>query len=554
MENLFEVVARHAERSASKTAVSKWKTGGTFVETSYGELLRAAKKFAVVLARLATEPATGRMVPMLVGKSADSIAAMLGTIATCRPFSFLNTKVRGPQIAKVLDATAAPICVVDAPGLVALKGAWKDHPQIAKTTWLVIGDQLSGIYAEAAEALQEVARVVRVADEEQHDEHGIVRYAIPRPDVAGTCLFTSGSTGEPKGVLISEADLVRRAETEIAWFGLGDKDVLLSILPFSFDVGLNQLMTALTVGAELVVLDSWLPADIVATTEKRKVTGISGVPSIWQDMLNAGAVFHKEGRHVALRYITISGGSLSREYLRKLPAIAAGVHIFKTYGQTEAFRATSLRPEDYLKKLDSVGQPFPGVRVYVVKEDGTRCEPCEIGEVVHTGLGLMMGYLGNVDGKAEPNHKLRENPFFGSDDPSPWAVFTGDLGFLDDEGYLFLKGRRDGMVKVTGNRVYPQEVASQILTVRGVRDAVVVGMPREDGQSVLVAFLAVSDGVELSVPALRKALSAKLPPFMIPKELVIVSDIPRAPSGKPDQRRLVDEYTAGASPQRSVTQ
>ncbi len=544
MDNLFTLVARHAERSPSKIAVSKWKPGGAFVETSYGELFRTAKKFAALLARLAPAPPPGQMLPMLVGKSADSIAAMLGAIATRTPFSFLNTKSRGPQVAKVLEATGAPVCVVDAPGLVALKGAWKDYPRIARTTWLVIGEALTGIYAEAADVLHGVAHVIRLGEEDQHDEDGIVTHATPRPDVAGTCLFTSGSTGEPKGVLISEADLVRRAEAEIAWFGLGKDDVLMSILPFSFDVGLNQLMTALTVGAELAVLDSWMPADIVAAAEKRKVTGISGVPSIWQDMINAGVAFHKDGRHAALRYITISGGSLSREYLEKLPAIAAGVHIFKTYGQTEAFRATSLRPDDYAKKLDSVGKPFPGVRVYVVREDGTRCGAEEVGEVVHTGLGVMMGYLGNTAVNTEPNNKLRANPFFGDDDPSPFAVFTGDIGYLDDEGYLFLKGRRDGMVKVTGNRVYPQEVASQIVTVPGVRDAVVVGMPRDDGQSVLVAFLAVARDVELSVGALRKALGAKLPPFMIPKEIVIVDHIPRSPSGKPDQRRLVDDYAA----------
>lgn len=543
MQNLFELVARHAEHAASEIAVSRWKPGGGFVETSYGQLFRAATKFAAVLARFPTEPTAGQMLPMLVGKSADSTAAMLAAIATRRPFAFLNTKIRGPQVAKVLDATRASLCVIDAPGLVALRGAWKDHPQIAGTTWLVVGDAPTGVYAEAAEALRKVARVVCVVEADQNGEHGLVRHATPRPDVAGTCLFTSGSTGEPKGVLISEADLVRRAEAEIAWFGLGKADVLLSILPFSFDVGLNQLMTALTVGAELVVLDSWMPADIVATTEKRKVTGISGVPSIWQDMINAGAAFDKEGRHVSLRYITISGGSLSREYLQRLPAIAAGVQIFKTYGQTEAFRATSLRPEDYQKKLDSVGRPFPGTRVYVLREDGAPCPAGEIGEVVHTGLGVMMGYLGK-DGGVEPNGKLRANPFFGDNDPSPLAVFTGDMGCLDDNGYLFLKGRRDGMVKVTGNRVYPQEVAGQILTVPGVRDAVVVGMPRADGQSVLVAFLAVSCGIELSVGALRKALSAKLPPFMIPKEIVIVDQIPRSPSGKPDQRRLVDDYAA----------
>ncbi|HEY7531399.1 MAG TPA: AMP-binding protein, partial [Nitrospiraceae bacterium] len=274
------------------------------------------------------------------------------------------------------------------------------------------------------------------------------------------------------------------------------------------------------------------------TTEKRRVTGISGVPSIWQDMINAGVRFDNDGRHASLRYITVSGGSLSTAYLRRLPRLVGSTQIFKTYGQTEAFRATSLRPEDYYNKLDSVGKPFPGVRVYVVREDGTRCAAGEVGEVVHTGLGMMMGYLGDMNSQT----KLRPNPFYGEDDASPLAVFTGDEGYLDDEGYLFLKGRRDTMFKVMGNRVYPQEITSQLMTIPGVREAAVAGLAQDDGQTVVVAFIAISQGVDLPAGAVRKLLRAKLPAFMVPKEIVFVDHVPRTANGKADERRLVEAF------------
>jgi len=544
MSNLFQLVARHAERSGGEIAISKWSPGARFVETSYAELLRKVRRFA---ARLEEFISQRTMVPMLVGKSADSVALMLAAIKTGRPFCFVNTKYRGPQIAAVLDASAAQVCVIDAPGILALKGAWKDHPQVARVTWVVIGKAgLTGIYAAAADALRNAAKVILFEEDDRNDSQEMVTRDTVRPNTPGTCLFTSGSTGEPKGVLISEDDLMRRAETEIAWFGLKHDDVLLSILPFSFDVGLNQLMTALAVGAELVVLDSWLPADILAATEQRRVTGISGVPSIWQDMISAGVQFDTHGRHASLRYITISGGSLPRQYLERLPEIASGVQIFKTYGQTEAFRSTSLRPEEYHRKLDSVGKAFPGVRVYVVREDGSPCAPGEVGEVVHTGLGIMIGYMARTDGHAEIESKIRNNTFFGAHDSSPVAVFTGDLGYLDDDGYLFLKGRRDNLVKVMGNRVYPEEVANQIVKICGVRDAAVVGVTSEDGRSVLLAFVAPLQRVELSAGAVRRALNTKLPAFMIPKEIVIVKQIPRGPTGKADGRRLVEEYNAAA--------
>jgi acyl-CoA synthetase (AMP-forming)/AMP-acid ligase II len=536
LEHLFDIVVRHARESEAKVAISQWVPGVGYIETSYGELVRKAKRFAGLQAGQ-----RDIVLPMLVGKSADSVALMLGTIAAGRPFCFLSPKYRGPQVVAVLEATQSPICVADAAGVMALRGAWKNHPRLTAVGWVIIGERpQTKIYLQTEDELRKVATATFVGEQSDGPER-CERDAAVSSSFPGACLFTSGSTGLPKGVLISEADLLLRMRAEIGWFGLRRDDVLLSILPFSFDVGLNQLMTALGVGAELVLLDSWLPADILRVSEDRRVTGISCVPSIWQDMINAGALFETAGRHASLRYITVSGGSLSREYLLKLRNIASNVRIFKTYGQTEAFRATSLRPEDFEAKLDSVGRPFADAHVYVVREDLTRCAAGEIGEVVHSGLGTMLGYLGDTDGDNDMK-KLRKNPFYGKDDPYPFAIFTGDMGYLDDDGYLFLKGRQDSMLKVMGNRVYPQEVANQLLSIATVREAVVVGVMGENGQAKLVAFVVATPGTVLSAGAIKRALGATLPAFMIPKEFIFVDQLPRTLSGKPNQRQLIEEY------------
>src|SRR5919197_565477 len=172
----------------------------------------------------------------------------------------------------------------------------------------------------------------------------------PDPLRLGCCLFTSGSTGKPKGVLIGERDLTARAWAEAQWYQLTAQDVLLNILPFSFDVGLNQVLSTLCVGCSLVLLHSWLPADILDAVSERQVTGISAVPSIWSDFLNANLRFDTRGRHASLRYMTISGGDLSRENLDRLPATLDGVGIIKTYGQTETFRSAALLPPEFARK------------------------------------------------------------------------------------------------------------------------------------------------------------------------------------------------------------
>jgi acyl-CoA synthetase (AMP-forming)/AMP-acid ligase II len=316
--------------------------------------------------------------------------------------------------------------------------------------------------------------------------------------------------------------------------------VLLSILPFSFDVGLNQLLCAIVTGCSVVLMDSWLPVDILKATEQFKVTGISGVPAIWSDMLAARMSFDTHGRHASLRYITLSGGDLAADQLARLPALAPDAGIFKTYGQSEDFRSSSLRPEEFAQHARSVGRAFAGTRVYVVREDGSRCHSHEEGEIVHTGLGTMLGYLDGDDG----DRKLRPNPFCSNDDAASIAVYTGDLGYLDDAGYLHVNGRRDAMLKIAGNRVYPREIVEQAMTIAGVREAEVVGAKTSDGQTHLVAFVVATSGPGTSsAPLLRRELAARLPSYMVPHEVVLVDAIPRTASGKPDRPALIDRAT-----------
>jgi acyl-CoA synthetase (AMP-forming)/AMP-acid ligase II len=541
MTDLLGLVSAHARRAGSKVAIARWQPGGRYVETTFAALIQNAQEIARWLME---DPQPDGFVPILASKSAGSIACMLAAIAVGRPFCFLNPKYRGLQVATVLEAMGTRICVVDAAGILTLRGAWHEHPRLADTTWVVLpGTPPAGIYQSAVAELRATGRMVDLGSPAPAvGLHWEARRRLD-PRAAAACLFTSGSTGQPKGVLIGIADLVDRTIAEIDWFGLTADDVLLSILPFSFDVGLNQLLTTLAVGAEIVLLDSWLPADILATVEQRRVTGISAVPVIWQDMIQSGLRFDRAGRHRPLRYVTVSGGSLAPTHLERLPETVDHADIFKTYGQTETFRSTSLRPEDLRCKPDSVGKAFPGARVYVVREDGSECAPGQAGEVVHSGLGVMLGYLG-PDGTAQGNDKKRSNPFSGAEDPSPHAVFTGDWGHLDEEGYLFLHGRRDGMLKVMGNRVYPQEVTNQLLALANVRDGLALGLPTADGQCTLVAFIVPAATGELTVAAVRKQLNQRLPAYMVPKDIFLVDSIPRSATGKPDQSRLLTEYAA----------
>ncbi len=506
-DGLFERVLLHARTRPGDPAITETLLGGHSHETSWASLAERARTLAGAISVL-EQP----IVPILAGRGAETVAALLGTAATGKAFSALDPRLRPPQVVGALSALGATHLLVDGRGLMALRQL-EPAATAGLTIWMLSPPEAAA-HSRVAAALG--ATLIPAAEP--------IEQAVP--GVTGCCLFTSGSTGTPKGVLVAAADLLGRAEAEIESYALTTRDRLLGLLPFSFDVGLNQLCSALVVGCELVLSRSWLPADLLATVAARSVTGISAAPSIWADLLGGGHRFDREGPHASLRYVTISGGDLAPAQRAELPTALGGAGIFKTYGQTEAFRATLLRPEEYAERPASVGRPFGGVRIYIVDADGAQLGPDEVGEVVHVGLGTMSGYLDGRD-----IHKRRPNPF---EPPPDVAIFTGDQGHLDAAGYLFLAGRGDGMLKISGNRIYPREVEAQLLALDDVTDAVVLGLEGPKGVS-LVAFVRA----ETAPNALRRELASRLPSYMVPSRIERLDALPRTATGKPDRQTLL---------------
>lgn len=533
MLNFFHQIQNHAIKSPDKVALWHYKGKDTITSMTFGELAEKSRQFAVAMHQHI--PQQDAVIPMYVSKSFTGIAAMLGALGTGRVFTFLNKKLRLPQINTILDMTSAPLGLIDGTGAMSLRTELTAHSAFTRTPWWLLRDEnFMKPHEKAIEKMRELG--ARIEDCPIPNGKEILPILSEDTTRKGCCLFTSGSTGIPKGVLITESDLRARALAEIAWFGLQPDDILLSILPFSFDVGLNQLLTALSVGCSLVLLDSWLPADILNATAKLKVTGISSVPTIWLDMLNADMVFDTVNEHAFLRYLTVSGGDLSLQHLKQLSRLAPNVNIFKTYGQTETFRTTSLRPEEFSVKPQSVGQAFGEVKFYVVREDNSCCAAQEVGEIVHTGLGTMLGYLDGQD----PQQKLRPNPFKQTDDDAPIAVFTGDLGYVDEEGFLFLKGRRDTMLKIAGNRVYPREIINQLLEIPSVQEAEVVGIKVNDDTTLVAFIVLIAETDEISPVHIQRQLASRLPSYMVPQVIHSLQAIPRTASGKTDYPTLIN--------------
>jgi len=525
----LERVLRHARERPEAAALVRARPGAAGRTTSWAELASEVERTARILAGHTPE---GALLPLHLGRTEAAAIALLGALAAGRGFAVLHRQLRAPQLEAVVTGTGAPRVLVDGPGLLSLRAALAESASLRRARYWVVRDaDFAPVHARALARLAETAVLEALPELPAPPATS----PAPRPEgpsPAPCCLFTSGSQGAPKGVLMDEADLVRRARAEVRLFDLRSDDVLLGVLPFAFDVGLNQLLSSVWAGAALVLLDSWLPADLEDAAARHRATGLSAVPSLYRDWLRADL---PEGGLRGLRYAALSGGDLAPAELSRLRARLAGVALYKTYGQTEAFRLTALRPEEIEARPRSVGRAFEGVRVYVVRPDGARCEPKEAGEVVMTGLGAMRGYL---DGR-DPERKRRPNPFRGPEDAAEIAVFTGDRGHLDAEGFLFLHGRADAMWKRRGQRVYPEEIAAQMLALPEVAAAEVVGVPRPENDPWVVAFWVPAARAAAESDALARRLAARLPPFMRPDACIALDALPRTESGKPDRPSLV---------------
>ncbi len=357
-------------------------------------------------------------------------------------------------------------------------------------------------------------------------------------------LYTSGSTGRPKGVMLSHANLLAGAEIVAQYLSLTENDRLLAALPLSFDAGLNQLTSALFKGATTVMLGFRFGRDIVQRLVEEKITGLAGVPSLWSLLAQPSSGLAKQPL-TELRYITNTGGAMPQNVLQQLRDTLPATEIFLMYGLTEAFRSTYLPPDELDRRPTSMGKAIPNTEIMVINEEGKLCEAGEVGELVHHGPTVSLGYWGH---RELTRQVLRPHPF-----PRPGRVerdlvcYSGDLVKRDEGGFLYFVGRRDNQIKSAGFRISPTEVEDVICRVAPIRQAAVVGVPEPVLGQVLVAFAIPEEQAGELVPAeILSSCAAKLPRHMLPKQIILVSELPMTSSAKVNYPALREQLEAKA--------
>jgi acyl-CoA synthetase (AMP-forming)/AMP-acid ligase II len=352
------------------------------------------------------------------------------------------------------------------------------------------------------------------------------RSSEPREPAA--ILYTSGSTGRPKGILISHDNLIAGARIVSRYLALREDERIISIPPFSFDYGLNQLLCSVRVGATLVLQRSHLPADICRTLKQESITGMAAVPPLWLQLIGDRSPF-AQTKFPDLRYITNTGGVFPVKTVEQYRRLLPHVRMYLMYGLSEAFRSTYLPPQELDRRPDSIGRAIPETTISVVK-DGRECNAGEIGELVHRGPTVALGYW------RDPETTARVfRPFPGS---SEIAVFSGGHVRKDADGFLYFVGRRDTMIKTQGFRVSPDEIEELVLASGLVREVAAVGEPDDVAGAAIALHLVPKEPSTFSEASLMDFCHREMPRYMIPKVIYVREALPKTGSGKIDRRIL----------------
>ncbi|MDV2582741.1 fatty acyl-CoA synthetase [Alkalibacillus haloalkaliphilus] len=341
-------------------------------------------------------------------------------------------------------------------------------------------------------------------------------------------LYTSGTESRPKGVMLSHKSIVSEYMSCIVDGQMENQDVLVHALPMYHSAQLHVFLgPSIYLGSSGIILPNATPESILETIEKEKATQLFCPPTVWIALLRHPD-FEKRDLS-SLEKCYYGAAIMPREVLKELSERLPNAQFWNFYGQTEvAPLATALKPEDQLRKLGSAGKPTLNVQTKLVDDEGNEVARGEIGEIVHRTPHAMKGYLNDPEKTTE----VFKNGWFHS----------GDLGIMDEEGYVTIVDRKKDMINTGGVNVSSREVEEAIYELEGVSEVAVVGLPDEYWIEAVTAIIVPKQGYELTTNDVQSFCEQKLSKFKAPKYIDFTNSLPKNPSGKVLKRSLRDQY------------
>lgn len=499
---------------------------------TYSEINRAADQLSAALMHIGIKRQD--RVVIFLDNSSESLISLFGILKVGAIFVMLSSGMKAKKLNYILKDSGARALITSSNKSAVIKEAIGGVKELKCVAWV----------NEIPEGFTEAVNVAHYSWQELLSLTSTTPVGFNDHTIAGFCsvgsvrsidldlaaiIYTSGSTGDPKGVMCAHYNMVTAARSITQYIGNVEIDIIMDVLPLSFDYGLYQVLMAFLLGGTVVLEKSFLyPYMILKKVVQEKVTGFPLVPTMAALLLQMENLSKFDFSH--LRYITNTAAALPVAYIRKLQSLFPHVKIFSMYGLTECKRVSYLPPEQLDRKPDSVGIPIPNEEVFVVDENGNEVPPGQVGELVVRGCNVMQGYWNAPEETAK---RFRPGRY-----RSEALLYSGDLFRKDEEGFLYFVARRDDMIKTKGERVSPKEIENALCELEGVAEVAVIGVPDEVFGQVVKAFILPRKGTALTEKAITAYCTKSLEPFMIPRIIEFVDSFPKTASGKIDKKGL----------------
>lgn len=485
---------------------------------SYATLEASANRLAHAL--VAEGIQRGDRVAIHLDTGVENVLAIFAVLKAGAVFMPVNPTTKPEKLTYLLNHSRASSVILSPRKLASLESHWALMPHLR--TVIVAG----GDGTLAADMGKRCVSLDELMGSQPDGDTPPLKRAIDL-DLAAL-IYTSGSSGNPKGVMLSHRNIVAAITSIATYLEHTPDDVILSVLPLSYGYGLCQVFTALKTGGTVVLEKSLAyPHAVLQKLVGERATGFPMVPTISAMLLQLDLAKYDLS---CLRYITNAGAAWPTEHIRQFRQRLPHVRLYAMYGQTECLRASYLPPEEIDRRPTSAGRGIPNEEVYVVDENGQPVSPGVVGELVIRGSHVMQGYWELPEAT---DRVLRPGLL-----PGERVLYTGDLFCRDDEGYLYFVDRKDDVIKSRGEKVSPREVENVLYSHPAIAEAAVIGVADAMlGQSIK-AFVTFKVGQQVTERDVLRHCASHLEDFMVPQSVEIRESLPKTTSGKINKREL----------------
>jgi amino acid adenylation domain-containing protein len=506
---VHDYLARSAREAGDRVAL---RVGGTAL--TFADIDGASDSLAATLQHEGLD--RGDRVAVFADNSAELVIALWGVLKAGGVFVVVNPSTKADKLQYLLADCGARALVAEVRRAKVVAPALREAPAVTTAVW--IGDAaVPDVDGRDGGPLRHIAYQDAVDNPALPGDPGLLDV-----DLAGL-VYTSGSTGWPKGVMLTHRNVAHNAWSISSYLGLRADDVIACFLPLSFDYGLFQIFMAARVGCGVVLERSFAyPRDVMKRLADARATVLPGVPTVFASLLPLAPF---EGLDLSgIRMLTNTAATLPPSHIERLGEAFPKATIFSMYGLTECTRVSYVPPEHLAEKVTSVGRPMPNTDAYVVDEAGRRVGPHEVGELVVRGASVMRGYWGKPD---ETAACLRPGEIEGE-----LVLHTGDRFWADEDGFLYFVGREDDVFKCRGEKIAPKEIEHVLYELPDIAEAVVVGVPHELDGTAVKAVVVPRPGSGLAENQVRGHCRSRLESHMVPRFVEVREELPKTDSGK----------------------